>query len=281
MRITNTPTLSQPLLTACQHCFYKPYAAFFNAFHLRAYTEVDVQRQTSVLDVGCSDGEFGLMLSDVLGPFEEMIGLELSAKSIRKASPKARACYRDMLEGNATAMPFADAAFHTVMFNASLISILPPPSEALKEAHRVLKPDGTLIMTVCTDSYDRCFFWPNQLRRLRLHRIADTLTRSINTRMDQFHRYSPDTWQKLLVSEGYEVKDMFGFFPHPLCTTWSILIGTWIRGLSLLKFLPFHGLHRAMASLSKKQISKVYAQTPVRNPPEACGYLMIVARITR
>jgi ubiquinone/menaquinone biosynthesis C-methylase UbiE len=266
------------LVTACRHYFYKPYAAFYNAFHLRAFTAVEVQRQHSVLDVGCFDGEFGLMLTEALGPFEDLTGLELSADFIRRTGPKAKACYREMVEGNATKMPFADDSFHTVLFCASLISILPGPEKALEEARRVLKPGGNLILTVCTDSYDRCFFWPNQLRRLRLHRLADRLTRNINTRMNQFHRYSPDVWRKLLESHGFQVNDLFGFFSHPLCTAWSILIGTRIRGLSLLKLLPLPGLHRAMTALSIKQIGKVYAKTPVRNPPEDCGYLMLSAK---
>jgi len=32
----NESSSTLPLQTACRHYFYKPYAAFFNAFHLRA-----------------------------------------------------------------------------------------------------------------------------------------------------------------------------------------------------------------------------------------------------
>jgi len=103
------------------------------------------------------------------------------------------------------------------------------------------------------------------------------MTRKINQRMLQFHHHSPEAWKELLHANGFRVDDMFGFLPHPLCTVWSILIGTWIRVLSLLKLLPFPRLQRAMAAITFRRIEPVYGRTPVRNPPEDCGYLMISA----
>lgn len=76
---------------------------------------------------------------------EEVVGVDPSAELLAMARRAAAAspCPVSLLERTAERLPFPEASFDTVVVTWSLCSI-PDPVAALREARRVLKPDGRL-----------------------------------------------------------------------------------------------------------------------------------------
>lgn len=90
-------------------------------------------------------------------------------------------------------LPFADASFDAV-FAGELIEHLVDPAPGLREFHRVLRPEGTLILTT-----------PN---RLRLANVADASERPYSP--DHLSELSFDELQRMLPQEGFAVEQATG-----------------------------------------------------------------------
>lgn len=80
-------------------------------------------------------------------PGVTITGVDLSPAMLALARGRATelGLVADLREGDAEQLPFPDASFDTVVCALSLCSI-PQPAAALAEMHRVLAPDGTLLL---------------------------------------------------------------------------------------------------------------------------------------
>lgn len=103
-----------------------------------------VARQISsddeVLDLCCGQGT---LTAAIAKNGARVTGLDFSPEMIARA--KVTAPDANIVEGNATAMPFEDARFDKVVCNFGMMHIADQP-KALSEVRRVLKPGGTFTM---------------------------------------------------------------------------------------------------------------------------------------
>lgn len=103
--------------------------------------------QAEVLDIGCGAGRTTVPLAQM---GYRVVGIDLSPAMIRRAraiSAGIGARYEVM---DATDLRFSDGAFDAAFFSYNGIELLPGREgkrQALREAHRVLRPGGTLIFT--------------------------------------------------------------------------------------------------------------------------------------
>jgi ubiquinone/menaquinone biosynthesis C-methylase UbiE len=97
----------------------------------------------SILDVGCGPGILLTMLAASY-PRSRLAGLDLAPEMIRIASERmgSRA---DIRLGDAESLPWENACFDYI-FCIDSFHHYPNPKRALKEFHRVLKPQGQLIL---------------------------------------------------------------------------------------------------------------------------------------
>lgn len=95
-----------------------------------------------VLEIGIGSGRNLPFYGPVV---EEVVGVDPSAKLLTMARRAAAASPRpvNLVERTAERLPFPEGSFDTVVVTWSLCSI-PDPIAALREARRVLKPDGQL-----------------------------------------------------------------------------------------------------------------------------------------
>ncbi|MGH2963168.1 MAG: class I SAM-dependent methyltransferase [Solirubrobacterales bacterium] len=107
--------------------------------HGRVAARLSAERLTPVLDVGCGDGELAKHLPD-----GAWVGVDSSPEMLARAPEPS-------IEGNATALPFADSEFGSVALLYVLYH-LPDPGRALDEAHRVLRSEG--LVAVAAPSRD-------------------------------------------------------------------------------------------------------------------------------
>jgi ubiquinone/menaquinone biosynthesis C-methylase UbiE len=76
-----------------------------------------------------------------------LVGIELSPEMLKLARERAVELSRqvDLYEGDAERLPYPDAAFDSVVITLALCSI-PDDAAAVREAHRVLRPGGRLLL---------------------------------------------------------------------------------------------------------------------------------------
>jgi ubiquinone/menaquinone biosynthesis C-methylase UbiE len=98
-----------------------------------------------VLDVGAGTGaNLGQYPMDRVS---ELVLLDVSRGMLARAAARAGrvGLAVELREASAEQLPFEDAGFDTVVFTLSLCTI-PDPARALREAARVLRPDGKLLV---------------------------------------------------------------------------------------------------------------------------------------
>lgn len=96
-----------------------------------------------VLDVGCGDGTF---TEDAARRTGDVVGLDRSRAMLDAGAARlAHVPGIRWVEGDATALPFPDAAFDVVMAVA-MLGALPDPAPAIREAARVLRPGGRVVL---------------------------------------------------------------------------------------------------------------------------------------
>ena len=102
-----------------------------------------------VLDVGCGTGIVSRTVAPRVGDGGQVTGLDLNDDMLAVARA-ASATIRPTIEwrqGDAAALPFADAGFD-IVFCQYAIQFFPDPAAALREMRRVLAPDGCLALMV-------------------------------------------------------------------------------------------------------------------------------------
>jgi SAM-dependent methyltransferase len=133
----------------------------------------------SVLDIGCGIGEF-------LRDYQTSIGIDLNEPVVRHCVMSGypcsvAGCYR---------LPFVDGAFDGVLAS-NLFEHLTDVAQAFSEAARVLKPGGTLVITVPMEAgFKHDSTHVTMLSESTLRALADQSSFSVKT----VYRY-PFPWR--------------------------------------------------------------------------------------
>ena len=102
----------------------------------------------AVLDLGCGAGLDALLAAKMVGPAGRVVGLDVTRAMIDQARAHLVALSLKNVHfqvGEAEALPFPDNEFDVVISNG-VFNLTLDKEKALKEAHRVLKPGGRLLL---------------------------------------------------------------------------------------------------------------------------------------
>lgn len=125
---------------------------------------LDIQPTDRVLDAGCGEGFYVMLLDELYGG--EVVGLDFDpeilklAKKWIKEKPNVK-----LIEGDVTKLPFKNESFDKIILS-EVLEHVPDDQKALTEMYRVLKPGGILGITVPNHNYP--FLW-DPLNWLREH----------------------------------------------------------------------------------------------------------------
>jgi O-methyltransferase/aklanonic acid methyltransferase len=126
------------------------YDAWAGGLHGRVASKlVDLavpRRGDAVLDVGCGTGLVTHLLAERVGPRGSVVGIDLSARMLDLARPRARA-NTTLLAMAAEHMVFRARSFNLVTYGQSLAYLVDPVA-SLDEAVRLLRPGGRVALSL-------------------------------------------------------------------------------------------------------------------------------------
>lgn len=108
----------------------------------------------SILDCGCGDGLYLKIIKELSGV--NIIGFDLNGESLMLARGYTRDKGVPLVQGRIGVLPYKDNSFSKI-FSTEVLEHVEDDSGALKEIFRILKPGGTLIITVPNHNYP--FLW--------------------------------------------------------------------------------------------------------------------------
>lgn len=201
-------------------------------------TDIAVSSRAFILDLGCGTGEG---TSRIYAEGMTVIAADLSPAMVRTAVrrfPVLQGCVAD-----ATGLPFGSGCFDIVQ-SLGVLEYIGPCERALQEMRRVLKPGGTLVLSV-----------PNRhslFRRLhRLERFVSAPLRRFHARRQEgtgwevgfrHRQWSPDEVVGLLRDSGFHVVE-FRFI------TYGVLLPaaeSWRANLAFCRWLNAHSHGRGV-----------------------------------
>lgn len=199
-----------------------------------------------VLDIGCGDGHFASIAYGA--PID--VGIDIRRVELLEAARRGPEVYRNVARASATALPFADGAFGTVLSNCALEHI--EDNEAvLAELARVLRPGGTFATTLPSEHFAELLLGSTLLRAVHLQRAAGRYGSFFNRISFHHHVYDHAEWDRRLAAVGLVVVEHHQYFsprahrafdaahyasvPH---LVWRKLTGRWVPHPSLVR--PYH-----------------------------------------
>jgi ubiquinone/menaquinone biosynthesis C-methylase UbiE len=128
------------------------------AFREKLVALAHLGRGESVLDVGCGTGTLAIAAGRRVGASGRAAGIDASPEMIARAISKAAKAGIDVAFKHAVAeaLPFADAQFDVVL-NTLMLHHLPRKvrQQCVREIHRVLKPEGRVLVVDFAHAQDR------------------------------------------------------------------------------------------------------------------------------
>ncbi len=124
------------------------------------FRHLPLARAQSVLDIGCGTGFPSIELAQRLRRGATVTGIDTWAEALNRAGRKAAA--KDLLNisfvnGDASAMPFADRTFDLIVSNLG-VNNFDDPATALRECRRVAREGATLALTTNLKNHWREFY---------------------------------------------------------------------------------------------------------------------------
>ena len=181
--------------------------------------------QRPILDIGCGDGLFAFILFDD----DIDIGVDPDGKELIRA--KALGKYKELIQCPGNNIPKISESFNTIISN-SVLEHIPKFQVVLKEANRLLTPNGRLYITVPTDRFDKYSILYQILSLLKLQNAAERYRQFFNAFWKHYNFFNKEDWGKIFQDCGFEVVQSIEYNPKAIC-----LINDFLSPFAILSYI--------------------------------------------
>ncbi|MGA2583752.1 MAG: bifunctional demethylmenaquinone methyltransferase/2-methoxy-6-polyprenyl-1,4-benzoquinol methylase UbiE [Tepidisphaeraceae bacterium] len=115
------------------------------AWRRAAVRMADVKPTDQVVDVACGTGDLALAFAEKLSNPRQVIGIDFTYEMLPLARQKARDRKILWINGDAQALPLEDSSCDVLSIAFGIRNVA-DPAAAMQEFHRVLRPEGRLII---------------------------------------------------------------------------------------------------------------------------------------
>jgi SAM-dependent methyltransferase len=131
------------LVAALPEAVIDSYCGAGNVFSLGPVNEGE-----TVLDIGCGAGVDTIFAAMMVGPFGKVFGVDIVAEMLKRAEQNLKMTeLKNVIFKKASGekLPFENNSFDVIISN-SVINLIPDKPVTLREAMRVMKPGGRLMI---------------------------------------------------------------------------------------------------------------------------------------
>ena len=153
----------------------------------------DVKFKKPILELACGDGTFSKILFKKKDSVD--IGIDILEKEIKEA--KKQNVYKSVEVADARNLPFKANTFSTVFSNGSLEHIA-NVEKVLSEVSRVLKPNGTLVITVPSSNFSKNLSVSTLFYSFGLKSPAKFYANVVNAAFAHKNLWTANIWSKKL-----------------------------------------------------------------------------------
>jgi len=166
-----------------------------------------------VLDAGCGNGNLlmralknEMSKEKAASPALQIIGMDFSGNMLGRAAHRAKSDDRvGFLQGSVTGLPFRDQSFERLV-SSGVLTCLPnsqAAAKALQEFHRVLKPEGVLVV----DFFSRI----SHYTLIRKHLFREPINPPEYVSPAEFQRALEEAGFAVLACRGFDFKPCQGY----------------------------------------------------------------------
>jgi ubiquinone/menaquinone biosynthesis C-methylase UbiE len=267
---------------AVGHYYYRLSHAFFRSFELEVYAGARIHLKHPILDLGCGEGHFGMMLQQrgILDSID--VGLDYSFDDISEAkqnSPTASFIQGDLrtlpLKGNSIGSLFSNGVVCCMRTNNEA-----DVDQALSEIQRVLVDDGLLVLTVATTQFNHNLIIPKILWKIGAAKLARQSMHRIALGLSHYQALAEEAWLRKLHDAHFNIEQVRYYFTPYQALWWNMFtlppFSFWFKRLKNPLLRPIQPITACLLARFFSMI--LMAQNPLDPNPSRAGYLLILAR---
>ncbi len=180
------------------------FRALLRAVEARFYQNIELPEP--ILDLGCGDGNF----AELTFPDRTLTaGIDPWWNPLQKA--RRAAAHHYLLQSLGDNLPFPDNHFASIISN-SVLEHIPDIQPVLREANRVMQPNGRLVITMPNHNYTNYLDGALFFEGLGLKGMADRYRRFFNFIARHAHTDSAERWAVRLAEAGFVVEQWQYYF---------------------------------------------------------------------
>lgn len=173
------------------------FRALLRAVESRFYRLVELPSPT--LDLGCGDGHFAQMT------FSEPLSVGVDPWWGPLEKSRQAGAHQLLLNGDGDALPFPDHHFGSVVSN-SVLEHIDHVDPVLAELNRVLRPGGTLMITMPSHQFTNWLGGAQLFERIGAGGLANAYRRFFNYIARHVRTDAPSAWASRLADSGFKVE---------------------------------------------------------------------------